>query len=67
MSPAPKPPAAEHTATGPVPLESLASVLLLSDGATRLVDRFDLADWADVPHVLGPVGRTASTAVCVGR
>ncbi len=35
-----------------MPLETLASVTLLSDGATRLVDRFGLADWTDVLDVL---------------
>ncbi|MEV5520435.1 integrase [Streptomyces pseudogriseolus] len=48
----PEPRAAEHALTGTVPLESLASVTLLSDGATRLVDRFGLADWTDVLDVL---------------
>ncbi|WP_221348030.1 integrase [Streptomyces beigongshangae] len=52
----PDPRAAEHAFTGTVPLDSLASVSLLSDGATRLVDRFELADWQEVVAVLGSSG-----------
>ncbi|WP_320781963.1 integrase [Streptomyces sp. CRN 30] len=48
--------AAEHALTGTVPLDALTSVTLLSDGATRLVDRFNLADWAQVLSVLGSPG-----------
>lgn len=53
---APDPRAAEHSLTGAVPLDSLASVTLLSDGATRLVDRFELADWQEVLSVLDTSG-----------
>ena len=52
----PDPRAAEHAFTGTVPLDSLASVSLLSDGATRLVDRFELADWQEAVAVLGSSG-----------
>ncbi|MGV9395137.1 integrase [Streptomyces sp. NPDC003668] len=52
----PDPRAAEHALTGTVPLDSLASVTLLSDGATRLVDRFELADWQEALTVLGSSG-----------
>ncbi|WP_055713650.1 protein phosphatase 2C domain-containing protein [Streptomyces torulosus] len=52
----PDPRAAEHALTGAVPLDSLASVTLLSDGATRLVDRFELADWSEVLSVLDSSG-----------
>lgn len=52
----PEPRAAEHALTGTVPLESLASVTLLSDGGTRLVDRFNFADWPGVLDALGPSG-----------
>ncbi|WEH16936.1 protein phosphatase 2C domain-containing protein [Streptomyces sp. VNUA24] len=52
----PDPRAAEHALTGTVSLDSLASVTLLSDGATRLVDRFELADWAEVLSVLDSSG-----------
>ncbi|MGW3912979.1 integrase [Streptomyces sp. NPDC005070] len=43
----PDPLAAEHAFTGSVPVESLTSVTLLSDGATRLVDLFELATWQE--------------------
>ncbi|MFD5265714.1 integrase [Streptomyces sp. NPDC058335] len=43
----PDPHAAEHALTGAVPLGSLSFVTLLSDGATRLVDRFELATWEE--------------------
>ncbi|MCZ9338495.1 integrase, partial [Streptomyces sp. TRM76130] len=52
----PDPRAAEHALTGTVPVDSMASVTLLSDGATRLVDKFGLADWRDVLTALGSSG-----------
>ncbi|MEU4043467.1 integrase [Streptomyces antibioticus] len=52
----PDPRAAEHALTGTVPLASLASVTLLSDGATRLVDRFELSTWREVLAVVGSSG-----------
>ncbi|MEV5144494.1 integrase [Streptomyces sp. NPDC052727] len=52
----PDPHAAEHALTGSVPLDSLASVTLLSDGATRLVDSFELADWKETLAVLNSSG-----------
>ncbi|MEU2057186.1 integrase [Streptomyces bungoensis] len=52
----PDPRAAEHALTATVPLDSLASVTLLSDGATRLVDRFELADWQEALDVLDSFG-----------
>ncbi|MFJ8947990.1 integrase [Streptomyces sp. NPDC102395] len=52
----PQPRAAEHALTGAVPLESLTSVTLLSDGATRLVDRFQLATWQQTLDVLTSSG-----------
>ncbi|MGW5610168.1 integrase [Streptomyces sp. NPDC003753] len=52
----PDPQAAEHALTGSVPLDSLASVTLLSDGATRLVDSFQLADWKEALAVLDSTG-----------
>lgn len=48
--------AAEHALTGVVPLENLASVTLLSDGATRLVDSFDIATWEGTLSVLSSAG-----------
>ncbi|MFF4540861.1 protein phosphatase 2C domain-containing protein [Streptomyces aureus] len=44
----PDPEAAQHALTGSFPLDSLASVALMSDGATRLVDRFELATWDEL-------------------
>ncbi|MFF4589718.1 integrase [Streptomyces sp. NPDC001388] len=52
----PDPQAAEHALTGSVPLESLVSVTLLSDGATRLVDSFELTSWQETLAVLGSSG-----------
>ncbi|GAA2438745.1 hypothetical protein GCM10010421_31160 [Streptomyces glaucus] len=52
----PDPLAAEHALTGTVALDSLASVTLLSDGATRLVDRFGLASWDEALAVLDSAG-----------
>ncbi|MFJ3193824.1 integrase [Streptomyces griseoviridis] len=52
----PDPRAAEHALTGTLALESLASVSLLSDGASRLVDRFRLATWQETLTVLGSYG-----------
>ncbi|MEY9486263.1 hypothetical protein RKD26_002057 [Streptomyces calvus] len=52
----PDPQAAEHAVTGTVSLGSLASVTLLSDGATRLVDSFELADWKEALDVLNSSG-----------
>ncbi|WP_217182225.1 protein phosphatase 2C domain-containing protein [Streptomyces sp. AC495_CC817] len=52
----PDPQAAEHALTGRVPLESLSSVALLSDGATRLVDRFELATWQETVTALDSSG-----------
>ncbi|MEU3611570.1 integrase [Streptomyces sp. NPDC006872] len=52
----PDPRAAEHALTGAVRLESLGSVTLLSDGATRLVDRFELTTWRETLAVLGSSG-----------
>ncbi|MEU8574845.1 integrase [Streptomyces asoensis] len=48
----PDPQAAEHAIVGAVSLDTLASVTLLSDGATRLVDTFHLATWEAMLTVL---------------
>jgi hypothetical protein len=53
------PAAAGHALTGTEPLADLSAVALLSDGASRLADRFDLATWAEVCDILcrdGPPG-----------
>jgi hypothetical protein len=52
----PDPEAAEHALAGAVPLESLTSVSLLSDGATRLVDSFELSTWPQTLAVLRASG-----------
>lgn len=52
----PDPRAAEHSLTGAVPLASLTSVTLLSDGATRLVDRFELTTWQETLAVVDSSG-----------
>jgi hypothetical protein len=39
-----------------VPLASLTSVTLLSDGATRLVDRFELTTWQEILAVVDSTG-----------
>lgn len=54
----PDPHAADHALTGVVTLESLASVTLLSDGATRLVDSFELDTWQGALSVLSSLGPT---------
>jgi hypothetical protein len=53
------PSAAYKAITGSMPSQHLGSVLMMSDGATRLVDRFALATWDEVLAVLrddGPRG-----------
>jgi hypothetical protein len=53
------PDAAAHAVTGSEPLAALSAVALLSDGASRLADRFHLATWAELGAILiagGPAG-----------
>jgi hypothetical protein len=53
------PGAAAHAVTGAEPLAALSAVALLSDGASRLADRFRLAAWAELCAILtgeGPAG-----------
>ncbi|MGW1267706.1 integrase [Streptomyces sp. NPDC002491] len=52
----PEPQAAKHALTGTKPLDSLASVTLLSDGATRLVDSFAVATWEGTLALLSSSG-----------
>ncbi|MDQ0685286.1 hypothetical protein QFZ56_004249 [Streptomyces achromogenes] len=54
----PDPQAAEHALAGTVPLDTLASVTLLSDGATRLVDSFELDTWQETLALLSSSGPT---------
>ncbi|MFJ8197304.1 integrase [Streptomyces sp. NPDC096152] len=71
----PDPLAAEHALTGTAPLGSLRSVTLLSDGATRLVDRFELVSWDETLAILNSTGpdelirrtRVAETGDADGR
>ncbi|XRQ08900.1 integrase [Actinomadura welshii] len=53
-----KPEAAHEALTGSTPLDGLDAVALLSDGASRLADRFDLMTWPDVLAVLRKEGPT---------
>jgi hypothetical protein len=46
------PAAARQALTGSIPLADVTAVTLLSDGASRLVDRFGLLGWADVLAIL---------------
>ncbi|WP_203905858.1 protein phosphatase 2C domain-containing protein [Virgisporangium aliadipatigenens] len=55
--------AAEQAITGTRPVSSIAELALLSDGATRLVDRFALASWQDLLASL----RTAGPADVISR
>ncbi|MFB4311966.1 protein phosphatase 2C domain-containing protein [Actinomadura sp. GTD37] len=51
-----KPEAADQALTGSIPLAELDAVALLSDGASRLVDRFQLMTWPDLLGVLRKAG-----------
>jgi hypothetical protein len=50
------PAAARHALTGTLPLDVVRAVALLSDGASRITDRFHLAEWADVLNALSEEG-----------
>jgi hypothetical protein len=50
------PNAATEAVTGIIPIRGLRAVALLSDGASRLVDRFHLVSWADVAKLLEESG-----------
>jgi hypothetical protein len=50
------PTAAREAITGVVPFGRLRTATLLSDGASRLVDRFRLADWSEVTTMLSTFG-----------
>ena len=47
------PAVATEAIVGLQPTEGLQSVLLLSDGASRLVDRFDLTTWPGLVELVG--------------
>lgn len=48
--------AADHALTGSESRDTLRAVALLSDGASRLADRFQLTDWAGILKVLSEKG-----------
>ncbi|WP_218038611.1 protein phosphatase 2C domain-containing protein [Acrocarpospora pleiomorpha] len=50
------PRAADEAITGSCPISELAGAALLSNGASRIVDRFQLADWPEVMTVLATSG-----------
>jgi hypothetical protein len=50
------PRAAEEAVTGSCPVSELAGAVLLSNGASRIVDRFRLAGWPEVMAVLAASG-----------
>jgi Protein phosphatase 2C len=50
------PSAADHAVTGTHPLDGLRAVALLSDGASRLTDRFHLTDWVGTLTILRDQG-----------
>jgi len=56
------PAAAQHALTDIVPREGLRRAAVLSDGATRLVDRFGLLEWPSFLHVLAEQGPDAILA-----
>lgn len=51
-----RPEAAHRAVTGSMPREQITAVALLTDGATRYVDRFQLGDWTDLIAVLTTAG-----------
>ncbi|QFY13435.1 hypothetical protein GBF35_48865 [Nonomuraea phyllanthi] len=50
------PHAADEAITGSCPIAELTGAVLLSNGASRIVDRFGLADWPEVMAVLASSG-----------
>jgi hypothetical protein len=50
------PRAADEAITGSCPIPELTGAVLLSNGASRIVDRFGLADWPEVMAVLASSG-----------
>ncbi|MEU6714386.1 integrase [Nonomuraea sp. NPDC046802] len=50
------PQAADEAITGSCPISELNGAALLSNGASRIVDRFQLADWPEVLAVLASSG-----------
>ncbi|MFD5782805.1 hypothetical protein [Streptomyces sp. NPDC126933] len=50
------PTAADEAITGSCPISGLTGAVLLSNGASRIVDRFGLADWPGVMTLLASSG-----------
>jgi len=50
------PRAAEEAVTGSFPVSDVSGVVLLSNGASRIVDRFDLTDWPGAVALLASSG-----------
>jgi hypothetical protein len=59
------PDAAHHALTGVFDVVSLRSVALLTDGASRWVDRFELGSWAELLSVLALPGGPMSVVSAV--
>src|SRR5699024_4367339 len=53
------PEAADHAITGHLNITEVTAAALLSDGASRLVDRFALLSWADMTELLAHRGPSA--------
>jgi hypothetical protein len=53
------PTAADEAITGMVPVTSLHAAVLLSEGASRLVDRFQLATWSQLVKLVSSDGPPA--------
>ena len=56
------PAAAQHALTDTAPRAGLHRAAVLSDGATRLVDRFSLLDWPSFLNILAEQGPDAIIA-----
>jgi hypothetical protein len=56
------PAAAEHAVTGSVPVAAVRRAAVFSDGAARLVERFDELSWAGLLDLLEEVGPAALIA-----
>jgi hypothetical protein len=57
-----KPEAATHALTGTVPAADVRAAALLSDGASRLVERFGALDWPQLMGILSAEGPAALIA-----
>ena len=53
------PEAARESIVGKEPLDTLTAAVLLSDGASRLVDRFELSTWPDLVQLARNAGPSA--------